>query len=212
MLKDLRIIDCLEHVASNNQMLAATLSLHNTSLSDQIDCNPMINTVDADVHSLGRGCILMPRAGTLEFCMFSTTDTNVGEQNFALLSTDWKELPIVLDALPVPLNTVDPSRLWAKHMKGEEIDQDQVFYLCTPGRTSLLQRAHWEIGPMGMPMISGRKNIVLYEREREEAMINPTFDYSVRGFLHELLPRPSWIEVPQCHLDPGVQVVLPDLG
>jgi len=208
MLENLTIIRCTDQVASNNQMLAATLMLHNVSLQEQIAANPMINSKESPLQSLGISTILIPRAGTLEFCMFATTDTNIGEQNFVILATDWKELPVALDALPVPLYIVDPNKLWGSHMRGEELDQENVYYLCTPGRTSLLQRVYWEFGNLGIPQITGRKSIVLYEYERNSI----TYDRSVQGYLHELLPRPSWIEVPESHLDLEAPIVLPDLG
>jgi hypothetical protein len=139
---------------------------------------------------------LFPVPGTDSVMYFEAYKPGMYDlQTHVALTTDETFLPMIINEWPMPQAVVDVPAVWRRHVKGIEVHPDKVFYLISPGETSLVQGLGWiTIG--GWPILAGKKKVTLFKWQK-----NPTSDDSFLEFVHETLAPLLVLPDPQSPAD-----------
>ena len=158
------IINRLDIVCTSNEIVGEALSTKFLTLDRQLqllDTVTIFNNKDTKVANRGEEIpLLVPRGN--KFVCLTSVDTKPQDQHYLLYETDLQVLPMILPGLPVPVAQVDIERLWGDTLYGNVLDQNKVYYLCRPGKTTLIQRIAWRV-QLGKPVLVGETSIVLFE-------------------------------------------------
>tara|TARA_Y100000310_G_scaffold217314_1_gene218382 strand:- start:539 stop:1255 length:717 start_codon:yes stop_codon:yes gene_type:complete len=138
---------------------------------------------------------LFPIPGTKSIALMEVHAGRHGRQyemdHQVALTTGETSLPMIVDEWPEPKAVVDTQAVWQRHMKGIKVNPEEVFYLISPGETSLIQGLKW-ITVGGWPMLTGYKKITLFQWKKD-----PTYDDRFLVFVHETLAQLPELQDPQ---------------
>lgn len=101
---------------------------------------------------------MLPLAGSNLFAILYSTD-----ESRVALSTGRVELTMEAKTLPIPIDSISLLESWKNHILGNGFNQSEVFYLCKPQLTQIVQRLEWTMSKKG-PDLSAWKYICLFQQ------------------------------------------------